>query len=152
NETGVYPMQDKSIFELSGGERQRAWIAMALAQKPKILFLDEPTTYLDISYQLEVMRLVRRLNDKHGMTVLMVLHDLSQAMTYSDYLVVMKSGKKYAEGRPKDLMSPELMKEVYNVDCEIVHVPGYPCPFLSFEARQQACCQNKHLSTKESKQ
>ena len=96
------PLRDKSINECSGGESQRVWIATVLTQQPEILFLDEPTTYLDISHQLETMRLVRATEPrKSGIGVVMVLHDLSQALEVSDRIVVIKDGRKYSEGTPR---------------------------------------------------
>lgn len=130
--TGVYDMRDKSIHEISGGESQRVWIATVLAQKPEVLFLDEPTTYLDISHQLETMQLVKTLNRETGIGVVMVLHDLVQAMEISDRIVVIKDGKKYNEGRPEEVITAEMMREVYNVDCEILQIAGRRRPILTF--------------------
>ena len=115
-ETSVEDYRNKKVSSLSGGERQRVWIAMALTQKPKVLLLDEPTTYLDICHQLEVMELIRKLNKDLKLTVIMVLHDLCQAANYSDKVVVIKEGKLVAEGEPRDILTTELIKYVYNVD------------------------------------
>lgn len=131
--TGVWPLRDKSINECSGGESQRVWIATVLTQQPEILFLDEPTTYLDISHQLEMMRLVKKLNRESGIGVVMVLHDLSHAMEVSDWVVVIKDGEKYAEGSPEKVITPKMMKEVYNVDCDIIHVSGREKPLIAFK-------------------
>jgi iron complex transport system ATP-binding protein len=127
-EAGVADLADRRLQQLSGGERQRAWIAMALAQQPKILLLDEPTTFLDISHQLEVMELLKRLNGDLNLTVLMVLHDLNQAFRYSDRLVLIRKGQKVAEGVPEKVITKELLKEVYRVDAEIIyhHTSGKP--------------------------
>lgn len=114
--TSLNGYEDKNVVELSGGERQRVWIAMALAQKPRLLLLDEPTTYLDICHQLEVMELIKSLNKELNLTVIMVLHDLGQAAKYSDKLVVIKEGNLAAEGSPKDILTEELIREVYNVE------------------------------------
>ena len=130
--TGVWKQRDKSINQCSGGEMQRVWIAMVLTQQPEILFLDEPTTYLDISHQLEMMRLVKKLNRENGIGVVMVLHDLSHAMEVSDWIVVIKDGEKYGEGTPADIITPQMMKEVYDVDCDIVTVPGRNKPLIAF--------------------
>ncbi|WP_027631864.1 ABC transporter ATP-binding protein [Clostridium hydrogeniformans] len=113
--TKLMELRDKVVMELSGGERQRAWIAMALAQRPKVLFLDEPTTYLDIFHQIEVLDLVRELNKKYNITVVMVLHDINQAMKYSHEVIVMKNGEIVAFGEPKEIINEKLLKEVYKV-------------------------------------
>lgn len=131
--TGTWQFRDKSIYEISGGESQRVWIATVLAQKPEILFLDEPTTYLDISHQLETMQLVRKLNRETGIGVVMVLHDLPQAMEVSDHIIVIKNGKKYSEGTPEAVITAQMMQDVYNVDCEIVHLPGRSKPLIAFK-------------------
>ena len=130
--TGTWQFRDKSIYEISGGESQRVWIATVLAQKPEILFLDEPTTYLDISHQLETMQLVKKLNRETGIGVVMVLHDLSQALEVSDHIIVIKDGKKYSEGSPEEVITAQMMRDVYNVDCEIVHLPGRSKPLIAF--------------------
>lgn len=131
--TGTWQFRDKSIYEISGGESQRVWIATVLAQKPEILFLDEPTTYLDISHQLETMQLVRKLNRETGIGVVMVLHDLPQALEVSDHIIVIKNGKKYSEGTPEAVITAQMMQDVYNVDCEIVHLPGRSKPLIAFK-------------------
>ena len=118
-ETQVIDLAHRQLVSLSGGERQRAWIAMALAQKPEILLLDEPTTYLDIAHQLEVMEIVTRLNMDLGLTVIMVLHDLNQAVKYSDYLVVVKDKGIYTAGAPDKVMNETFLKEVFGVRAEV---------------------------------
>lgn len=115
-ETSLLKYRDKKVSDLSGGERQRVWIAMALAQEPRVLLLDEPTTYLDICHQLEVMELVKKLNKNLNLTVVMVLHDLGQAANYSDRVLVIKDGSIVTEGRPADVLTRELIKKVYSVD------------------------------------
>lgn len=114
------------IPSLSGGERQRVWIAMALAQEPKLLVLDEPTTYLDINHQLEIMELLKRLNKEQGLTVLMVLHDLTQAIQYSDYMAAIKAGHLIAAGDTKDITSDSLFKEVFSVDVQVDNLDNKP--------------------------
>ena len=131
--TGTWQFRDKSIYEISGGESQRVWIATVLAQKPEILFLDEPTTYLDISHQLETMQLVRKLNRETGIGVVMVLHDLSQALEVSDHIIVIMDGKKYSEGAPEEVITTKMMRDVYNVDCEIVTLAGRSKPLIAFK-------------------
>ena len=108
-------MRNRLLSTLSGGERQRAWIAMALAQKPQVLLLDEPTTYLDISHQLEVMKLLKKLNNELGLTVVMVLHDINHALQYSDYIAVMKKGEIVAAGEPQVTITSDLLREVFRV-------------------------------------
>ncbi|WP_251425054.1 ABC transporter ATP-binding protein [Veillonella agrestimuris] len=108
-------LRDQLIPSLSGGERQRVWIAMALAQEPKLLVLDEPTTYLDINHQLEIMELLKRLNEEEGLTVLMVLHDLTQALQYSDYMAVLQDGRLITSGYPQDVMTEDLLQDVFRV-------------------------------------
>ncbi|MCQ2496479.1 MAG: ABC transporter ATP-binding protein [Lachnospiraceae bacterium] len=131
--TGTWQFRDKSIYEISGGESQRVWIATVLAQKPEILFLDEPTTYLDISHQLETMNLVKKLNRETGIGVVMVLHDITQAMEVSDHVIVIKNGRKYAEGKPEDVITSKMMWDVYNVECDIVPMPGREKPLIAFK-------------------
>ncbi len=131
--TGTWQFRDKSIFEISGGERQRVWIATVLAQQPEILFLDEPTTYLDIAHQLDTMALVKRLNRETGIGVVMVLHDLTQALEISDHIIVIKNGRKYSEGTPQQVITPQMMKDVYDVDCDIITVPGREKPLIAYK-------------------
>ena len=130
--TGTYHLRDKSIHEISGGETQRVWIATVLTQQPEILFLDEPTTYLDISHQLDTMQMVKRLNRETGVGVVMVLHDLSHALEVSDRIVVIKDGQKYSEGTPNEVITSQMLREVYHVDGEIIHIPGRSKPLIAF--------------------
>ncbi len=130
--TGTYHLRDKSIHELSGGESQRVWIATVLTQQPEILFLDEPTTYLDISHQIETMRMIKRLNQTTGMGVVMVLHDLGHALEVSDRIIVIKDGKKYSEGTPTEVITKQMLQDVYHVDADIVHLEGRTKPLIAF--------------------
>ena len=100
---------------MSGGERQRVFIAMALAQKSKILFLDEPTTYLDIYHQIELLELIKELKEEEGLTIVMVLHDINQALTYSDNIIVMKNGELIKSGEASAVISMNLLNDVYNI-------------------------------------
>ena len=100
---------------MSGGERQRVFIAMALAQKSKILFLDEPTTYLDIYHQIELLELIKELKEEDGLTIVMVLHDINQALTYSDNIMVMKNGQLIKIGKASEVISMNLLNDVYNI-------------------------------------
>lgn len=128
--TGLSKLKNRYIGTLSGGERQRAWIAMALAQKPNILILDEPTTYLDISYQLEVLELVKELNESLKITVIMVLHDLNQAARYSDKIYVLKSGESCQYGRPDRILEKKLLKDVFRIEAHIYEDKVNNCPYF----------------------
>ncbi|MFG3498698.1 ABC transporter ATP-binding protein [Streptomyces sp. NPDC047928] len=128
--TNVSELADRSVDELSGGQRQRVWIAMALAQETDLLLLDEPTTYLDIAHQVEVLDLVRRLNRTRGRTVVVVLHDLNQAARYADHLVAMKAGRVVAEGRPADIVTAGLVREVFGLDAVVVPDPVTGSPLV----------------------
>ncbi|HAT1330389.1 TPA: ABC transporter ATP-binding protein [Corynebacterium striatum] len=121
--TGVAELAERSIDERSGGQRQRVWIAMALAQRTDILLLDEPTTYLDIKHQLEVLDLLVELNETHGTTIAMVIHDLNLAARYSDELIAVSNGNVYAQGSPQDVMTQQTVKDVFGVDSVIVEDP-----------------------------
>lgn len=114
--TDLLAYRKNTLDALSGGQRQRVWIAMALAQKTPILFLDEPTTYLDIFYQLEILELVKKLNETYGLTIVMVLHDINQAIRYSDEIIIMKDGQVVMQGEPSEIITMETIKEIYAVD------------------------------------
>lgn len=124
--TDTLKHKDRPVSQLSGGQKQRVWIAMALAQDTKTLFLDEPTTYLDIRYQLQILRLIQRLNRELGITVVMVLHDINQSLCYSDEIVAMKDGRILAQGEPEEVIDRTLIHEVYGVDLNITGVNGRP--------------------------
>ena len=117
-QTGVKEMRYRLLNTLSGGERQRAWIAMALAQRPEVLLLDEPTTYLDICHQLEIMQLIGRLNQELGLTVVMVVHDLNHAIMYADHVVVVKAGKLVTSGAPREIITADLLADVFRVKAD----------------------------------
>ena len=116
--------KDKTVSQLSGGQKQRVWIAMALAQDAKVLLLDEPTTYLDIRYQLQILRLIRRLNKEYGFTIIMVLHDVNQSLYYSDEIVALKAGKCIAQGSPQQILTGELIQKVYDVTLKVSDIDG----------------------------
>lgn len=124
--TNTLHLKDRLAASLSGGERQRVWIAMALAQEPKILILDEPTTYLDICHQLEVMELVSKLNHEENLTVVMVLHEINQAIRYSTDLLVLENGVIKRSGPPMEVMTHEAIAEVFDVDADIEMRNGRP--------------------------
>ncbi|MET9646594.1 ABC transporter ATP-binding protein [Streptomyces syringium] len=128
--TDVSALAERSVDELSGGQRQRVWIAMALAQETDLLLLDEPTTYLDIAHQVEVLDLVRQLNHERGRTVVAVLHDLNQAARYADHLVAMKAGRVIARGRPSEIVTAELVREVFGLDSVVVPDPVTGSPLV----------------------
>ena len=124
--TNTFALRGKTLETLSGGERQRAWIAMALAQEPDILLFDEPTTYLDLAHQIEFLELVNRLNKETGVTVVLVLHDLNQAARYGNYLFAMKEGKIFAQGSPEEVLNPQNILSIYNIEAKIFNAAGYP--------------------------
>lgn len=119
-ETALIEQEDRGINELSGGQRQRAWLALSLAQDTEYLLLDEPTTYLDLHHQLEILSTVTQLNEQHSKTIIMVLHDLNHAMQYSDEIIVMKEGQIIAQGDPNVIMTKELVNDVFQLPVEFV--------------------------------
>ncbi len=121
-ETQVSEFATQAVESLSGGQRQRAWIAMILAQDTDIIMLDEPTTYLDLSHQIELMKLMQAMKDK-GKTVIVVLHDLNQACRYSDHLVVMKEGAVIAEGEPEKVFTEQLLRDVFSLEATVIKDP-----------------------------
>lgn len=141
--TNMANFADRPLDTLSGGQRQRAWIAMTLAQNTPILLLDEPTTYLDIGYQLEVMELIERLNREREMTILLVLHDLNQAARYSDRMIVLREGDIFADGAPADVLTQPLLAEVFNVHAKILFDPESQAPICVPQATVQAKMEDK---------
>ncbi|MEJ9078703.1 MULTISPECIES: ABC transporter ATP-binding protein [Gordonia] len=121
--TGIADLADRSVDELSGGQRQRVWIAMALAQETDILLLDEPTTFLDVAHQVEVLDLLTDLREARGTTIVMVLHDLNLAARYSDRLIAMQSGRIHANGTPEDVVTSELVSDVFGLKSQILTDP-----------------------------
>lgn len=121
---GMTELRKRLVDELSGGQRQRAWIAMALAQETPLLLLDEPTTYLDVAHQLEIMELVLRLNRDENRTIVMVLHDINEAARVSDQMIAMFDGRIEATGTPAEVVTPELLQQLYDVDCAVRRHPG----------------------------
>lgn len=118
-------MATRNIASLSGGQQQRVWIAMALAQEPEYLFLDEPTTYLDVRYQTELMALIQKLQADKKMTVILILHDINQAMKISDEIWLLKNGQLIASGRPEQLLNESLLSAAFGMTVHVVTVPGY---------------------------
>ncbi|MEO1132809.1 MAG: ABC transporter ATP-binding protein [Cyanobacteria bacterium J06639_1] len=121
--TNMSPFGDRPLDSLSGGQKQRAWIAMALAQDTPILLLDEPTTYLDVAHQIEILDLLYHLNKTGDRTIVMVLHDLNLACRYSDVIVAIKQGKIVAKGNPNDIITASLITEIFDVGCTLLDDP-----------------------------
>ncbi|MBB2913827.1 iron complex transport system ATP-binding protein [Streptosporangium becharense] len=128
--TGLLDLGDRPLDELSGGQRQRAWISMALAQGTDLLLLDEPTTFLDLAHQIEVLELVRRLHGELGRTVVMVLHDLNLAARYTDRLVAMRAGRVVAAGPPSEVLTEALLAEVFELDAKVIEDPVAGTPLV----------------------
>lgn len=122
-QTNMLEFAERSIEALSGGQRQRVWIAMALAQETDILLLDEPTTYLDLAHQLEVLQVLERLNREQNRTIVMVIHDLNHAARFADYMVSIRNGKIMKEGSPEDVMCSDVLRDVFQIDASIVSDP-----------------------------
>ncbi|MBM7660340.1 iron complex transport system ATP-binding protein [Bacillus mesophilus] len=121
---------DRNIDELSGGQRQRVWIAMALAQQTDILFLDEPTTYLDITYQIEILDLLTDLNRKYGTTIVMVLHDINLSARYADYIFALKKGKLVSEGEPSKVITSTLIEDIFGLTSTVIKDPVSDSPYV----------------------
>ncbi|MFF3526331.1 ABC transporter ATP-binding protein [Streptomyces rubiginosohelvolus] len=128
--TGTTDLADRAVDELSGGQRQRAWIAMAVAQGTPVLLLDEPTTYLDLAHQIDVLDLVVDLNRREGRTIVMVLHDLNQACRYADHVIAMKKGAIVAEGAPADVITAETVEDVFGLRCQVTTDPVSRTPLV----------------------
>ncbi|MYW33154.1 ABC transporter ATP-binding protein [Streptomyces sp. SID2119] len=128
--TGTTDLADRAVDELSGGQRQRAWIAMAVAQGTPVLLLDEPTTYLDLAHQIDVLDLVVDLNRREGRTIVMVLHDLNQACRYADHVIAMKKGSIVTEGAPADVITAETVEDVFGLRCQVTTDPVSRTPLV----------------------
>jgi len=150
--TGLVSFADRAVDQLSGGQRQRAWIAMALAQQTEILFLDEPTTYLDMAHQLEVLKLLQQLNEEQGRTIVMVVHDLNHATRYAHHMVAIKSGEIVAEGEPAKVTTKEVLREVFGIEADILFDPrtGVPLclPFELFRESLRSAKNREHQQAK----
>ncbi|MFC4029929.1 ABC transporter ATP-binding protein [Streptomyces polygonati] len=134
--TGVAELADRMVDELSGGQRQRVWIAMALAQETPLLLLDEPTTFLDIAHQIEILDLCARLHEEEGRTLVAVLHDLNQAARYATHLIAMRGGRVLAAGAPGEIVTAELVREVFQLPCRVIEDPESGTPLVVPAARQ----------------
>jgi iron complex transport system ATP-binding protein len=128
--TNTTELAERSVDELSGGQRQRVWIALALAQGTPLMLLDEPTTYLDLAHQVEVLDLLADLNEHEGRTIVLVLHDLNLACRYADHLIAMKSGRIVAEGSPEQVITAEIVAEVFGLDCQVIPDPLCGTPLV----------------------
>ena len=131
-ETGITELADQLVSELSGGQRQRVWLAMTLAQDTPYLLLDEPTTYMDLSHQVELMHLLRKLN-LQGKTIITVLHDINQAARYCDHLIVMKEGEIITQGSPESVLTQTMLKDVFSLDAQIHQDPIAKTPMCVVE-------------------
>jgi iron complex transport system ATP-binding protein len=136
--TGVTELADRYVDELSGGQRQRIWIAMALAQETQLLLLDEPTTYLDIAHQIEILDLCARLHEEKGRTLVAVLHDLNHAARYATHLIAMRDGRLVAEGAPGEIITASLVEEVFGLPCRVIPDPETGTPLVIPAARRRA--------------
>ncbi|MFJ4767921.1 ABC transporter ATP-binding protein [Streptomyces uncialis] len=128
--TGVTDLSARLVDELSGGQRQRVWVAMVLAQQTPLLLLDEPTTFLDIAHQIELLELCRDLNRRDGHTLVAVLHDLNHACRYADHIIAMRDGKVIATGPPADIVTAELVEDVFGLPCRIIEDPVSLTPLV----------------------
>ena len=128
--TGISDLADRTVDELSGGQRQRAWISMALAQGTDLLLLDEPTTYLDLAHQIDVLDLVQELHLSMGRTVVMVLHDLNLAARYADVVVAMRDGRIVAQGSPSEVLTEAMLLDVFGLDARVVEDPVSGTPLV----------------------
>lgn len=128
--TGMRAFYNRAVDQLSGGQRQRAWIAMSLAQQTDILFLDEPTTFLDMAHQLEVLQLLHALNQQQQRTIIMVVHDLSHATRFADYMIAIKKGTVIKAGTPQEVVTHDTLRKVFNIEAHIItdpHTGGPMC-------------------------
>ncbi|WP_281884642.1 ABC transporter ATP-binding protein [Paenibacillus sp. YYML68] len=128
--TNMAALADRTVDSLSGGQRQRAWIAMTLAQGTPTILLDEPTTYLDLAHQIEVLDLLHELNEYEQRTIVMVLHDINLACRYAHNIVAIKNGKVYAEGQPEHIVNEQLIRQVFDLDCRIMEDPLFGSPMV----------------------
>ncbi|GIH31720.1 ABC transporter [Microbispora amethystogenes] len=135
--TGVADLAGRLVDELSGGQRQRVWIAMALAQETPLLLLDEPTTYLDIAHQIEILDLCARLHEERGRTLVAVLHDLNHAARYATHLIAMRAGRVVASGAPAEVMTAGLVEEVFGLPCRVIDDPETGTPLVVPAARRR---------------
>ncbi|MEP1384682.1 MAG: ABC transporter ATP-binding protein [Paraglaciecola sp.] len=129
-QTGLTDLADSSISTLSGGQLQRAWLGLVLAQQTPLLLLDEPTTFLDIGHQLEVLNVCKKLNEEQGRTIIMVLHDLNLAAKYAHHMVAMRDGFVISSGTPEEVYQPEILRQLFNINCTVMPDPGCGSPMI----------------------
>lgn len=141
--TGIEQLKDRNVDSLSGGQRQRAWIAMTLAQDTDIILLDEPTTYLDMTHQIEILDLLFELNEKEGRTILMVLHDLNLACRYAHNIVAIKDTKIFDQGKPEVVVNCSLVKNVFGMDCQVTIDPLFGTPLCIPFGKGRCILENK---------
>ncbi len=122
-QTGLLQFREREIGSLSGGQRQKVWLALALAQETDVLLLDEPTTFLDLSHQIEVLQTVQQLNQQEDRTVVMVLHDINHAARFSDHIIAMRDGKILAEGKPAEVMTEDVLREIFDIEARVIEDP-----------------------------
>lgn len=128
--TKITDLANEKVDALSGGQRQRVWIAMALAQDTETIFLDEPTTYLDMNHQLEILELLKKLNQETRKTIIMVLHDLNLSARFSDNLIAMKNGAIQYHGQVEEVMTTDILRDIFSIEAQIVQDPIHNCPIL----------------------
>jgi iron complex transport system ATP-binding protein len=148
--TGIDHLKDRTVDSLSGGQRQRAWIAMTLAQDTDIILLDEPTTYLDMTHQIEILDLLYELNEKEGRTILMVLHDLNLACRYAHNIVAIKDQKIFAQGKPEVVINCGLVKNVFGMECEVTVDPLFGTPLCIPYGKGRCILKNRPVKADES--
>ncbi|RSD28346.1 ABC transporter ATP-binding protein [Mesobacillus subterraneus] len=141
--TGIEHLKDRTVDSLSGGQRQRAWIAMTLAQDTDIILLDEPTTYLDMTHQIEILDLLYELNETEGRTIVMVLHDLNLACRYAHNIVAIKDQKIFDQGKPEVVINCSLVKQVFGMDCEVTIDPLFGTPLCIPYGKGRCILKNK---------
>jgi iron complex transport system ATP-binding protein len=144
--TGMKELSERQVDSLSGGQRQRAWIAMTLAQDTDIILLDEPTTYLDMTHQIEILDLLFELNEKEKRTIIMVLHDLNLACRYAHNIVAVRDKKIYAQGKPEDIITCQLVKDVFQMDCQVTYDPLFGTPLCIPYGRGRCILQKEGVS------
>lgn len=146
--TGMTEFADRQVDSLSGGQRQRAWIAMTLAQETDIILLDEPTTYLDMTHQIEILDLLFELNEKEKRTVVMVLHDLNLACRYAHHIVAISEKNIYAQGKPEDIINCALVRDVFRMECQITEDPVFGTPLCIPQGKGRCVVKQKAVLVK----